>query len=96
MKYFINKKVEDCYGETLDFIIPSLKELTYYVVDIKFRKSNPIHRCIMATGFKYEGNNPKSCFLFSRNYGCESKEIDIDKIYYFKIISEINEMKSNL
>lgn len=93
MKNWIEKKVEDCFGEELDFIVPTIKKLTYYVVDIKFKKNNPIHRCIMATGVgeKDDEDRPMYCELHSMNYEGVPR-YKIKNIYYFKIISEITDM----
>ena len=98
MGNWIEKKVLDCYNEELDFIVPTIKELTYYVVDIKYKKNNLTHRCIMATGFGSDKDKgrPMYCELYSSNYDCTQKDVKIKDIYYFKIISEIKDMKRNI
>jgi hypothetical protein len=89
---FINEKREDCFGEILDFKVDTLKPKTYYVVEIKHKKVNPIHRCIMATEFGDEEGTPTYCELYNHSYeGVETKRIK--GIYWFRIVKEITEMK---
>lgn len=90
---FINKKVKDCYNVDLDFIVEDIKPRTYYVIEKKVRESNPKHRCIMATEFAGDDGYPEYAYLFNDSYDPECYKVKIKDIYYFKIISEIKEMR---
>jgi hypothetical protein len=91
---FINKKVKDCCDDDeLNFIVEDIKPRTYYVIEKKARRSNPVHRCIMATEFAGDDGYPEYAYLFNDSYEPESYKVKIKDMYYFKIISEIKEMR---
>lgn len=93
---FIDEKREDCLGEELDFKVNALKPWTYYVIEIKHKKNNPKHKCIMATEFgdskHYDKTVPTYCELYNNSYeGVERRKIK--DIYWFRVIKDIPEMK---
>lgn len=69
------------------------KEQTYYVVDVAFKASNPVHRRILYVGFL---NGAKGRPL-SGGYTCLLRadgddQDDPEKLHYLKPICEIPEM----
>lgn len=65
-----------------------LKFGSWYVVDVSFRKTNPIHRAILSE-YRSDGNRA----TLTGNYEPASLEfLNLDDLYYFKVITEIPEM----
>jgi len=68
-----------------------LKFSNWYVVEVSFRKTNPIHRAILSdyrdcdhTGTLTGSYEPASLEFF-----------DLNELYYFKVIKEIPEMSES-
>lgn len=62
-----------------------------YVVELSYRKTNPIHRAIafdIHTETKY-------CKIFSNSYEDVQEVRDYKKLPFFKIISEITDMRND-
>lgn len=62
-----------------------MKSMSYYVVEVSFRKSNPIHRAIC---FHRSGGNVE---LFGSYEGVIT--MNIKNLAYFKKVEEITSMK---
>ena len=63
------------------------KSETWYLVDVSYRKTNPIHRALFFTGFLNENGKPGgyNCII-SHNY---IKHFGYKEVYYLKVIREI-------
>lgn len=76
----------------LKYFIPppeGLKIKTYYVVEVSFEISNPIHRAILGVGFLNGNNLPcADSYLFNITYNPEATLYT--KAYYIKVIREID------
>ena len=71
------------------FIPPSegLKPYTYYVVEVAFNISNPIHKAILAV--QDIGNNiPIVGYLFNSSYDPEA--CSYNKAYYIRVLRKID------
>lgn len=58
---------------------------TYYIVDVAFNSSNPIHRAIFYTGFLSKGGHPQGYNSF-----VTSDNAEISDAYYVKALAELN------
>jgi len=65
------------------------KENTWYLVDVSFNKSNPIHRALLFTGFIDSYGNPAGYNkLVGHSY---DKDYKISDVYYIKPIRVVVE-----
>jgi len=62
-----------------------MKDRTYYVVKVSYRETNPAHRVVCY--HRYNG----LAYLYSAGYDGEENH-HVDDLYYFNVISEIEEM----
>lgn len=69
------------------------KERTYYVVDVTFHATNPVHRAILYTGFWDKRRNCPGGYssLFQGTY--EGGKAYVGDLYTVKVISEITDMR---
>ena len=79
------------------------KDQTYYVVDVAFRSTNPVHRRVLYVGFMPEGANcngtPNNRPLAGA-YTCLLRDSSgedgaLCDVYYLKPVCEITEMKES-
>ena len=65
----------------------------YYVVEVSFRKDNPIHRAVL-TEYRTSGTTyakSHSATLISSGYE-EPIQTDLNKLAFFRVVHEIEEM----
>jgi len=74
------------------------KKNTWYLVDVSYRKTNPIHRALFFTGFLNSDGKPGGYnMIISHSYG--EKPFGYKEAYYLKVIREIvssKELQSSL
>lgn len=65
------------------------EENTYYVVDVAFTKTNPMHRKIFFSGFLSADKKPQGYNGFAR-FGRSDEALDYQDIHSIKIVRKIN------
>lgn len=89
----IDKKVKNNLGKEYDFQVEKLIPHSLYLVEIELYNSNYRHKSIMATmGYK-DGDVwvlDKLVTLFNMGYDDKILNRDFTKIFWFKIIQEID------
>ena len=87
----MNIKIEDVLGggEVENLIEPpegGWKEKTWYLVDVAFRPSNPVHRAVLAVGFMHDDGPGAYTFLYNPSYDMPER---FEHIYYLRVVREI-------
>lgn len=62
------------------------KEHTYYLVEVSYRPSNPVHLAIFAVGFLREGVPGNYSEVWTNTY--DSSE-PFSKVHYLKVLKEL-------
>jgi hypothetical protein len=89
----IDEMVKDNFDEDLYFYVDNIEPWKYYIVEVKFFKSNPKHKAIMRTkGYKLNKDwyMDNESLLFNTGYEGDTKKINMDKVYWFRIIQELD------
>jgi len=68
------------------------KASTYYVVEVAYKSSNPIHRSILYTGFLNKDGTPGSYSAIFNGTSVHNQRYE--NVYYLRYISEIPNIKS--
>lgn len=70
------------------------KPRTYYVVDVAYRATNPVHRAVFYSGFLHNGHPSGYNSVWCATY--EVGDVySINECYYLKAVSEIDGLSCN-
>lgn len=69
---------------------PEIKPGRYYVVDISYCSTNPVHRVILVTDLSLRDIAERG-WVFTHE---DRILIEFEKIYYLKVVCEIEEMRN--